>query len=1027
MLEKIGLPPKPSLRGNTWVVDASHCQGCASLFTFINRKHHCRRCGGIFCGSCTQQRMLLRGQGDSPVRICDPCKKLEEAARFELRHGHKNKAVRGDSKFASRKEDEDEVKIVSKKITSSASSSNRQQSISHIEEHIAGDLSLDWPTNSSADVESATPEELRDQAILEKKRYKTLKAEGKSEEALRAFKRGKELERQADALEISLRKLRKRALSTSNLDDAQPVKEHLRSSGKNKLNTEKSKGKDDLSAELRELGWSDPDLHDAEKRPATLTVEGELSSLLREVSQKPGKEKQHINPDKSLVMAHKKKALELKRAGNLTAAKEELKQAKILERKIEEEELLGGSDDSDDELSSLMRSVDSDEHAKLSSRYELDIGFDFNQFVGIGDDLGADDNFEVTNEDMEDPEIASALKSFGWDEDASDSEDVHDPDSTSSQESLLYEIQNLKREAINQKRAGNASEALALLRKAKVLEKEIMASETQDSNLRAKVSTAVQRTSVAQSVGDNFSGHKSSSKSKLTIQKELIAVKKRALNLRREGKLDESEEELRTAKVLEQQLEEMNATPVVAPLSTHVGKASTIHTAFDDDDDEEVTDQDLNDPSYLSLLENLGWQDEEPKENEKTWSILPKENIDTSFAAQSTLHLEAGTSRKSKSKIQRELLALKRKALTLRRRGEVEAADEVLNNARLLEVQLQEYDEQTQRFISYENSKGNASVDVVQQTDPSLEVERNEIGTGDLLKQDKVTSKKPEETLGGNDSDKSHEHRLSFSRAAVDSQPHSRPQQAGKKLDDHESNSSPATVSEAKITTPQQILAHKRKAVSLKREGKLAEAKEELRLAKLLEKQAEEDKIQTSIKSVPMPVLDVSSSSAPKLLSSRERFKLQQESLGHKRQALKLRREGKTAEADAEFELAKAIEAQLQEVDETAVGPPNTVEADDANVEDFLDPQLLSALLSLGIETTQVTPGNQGIERSATAKSNASNASDAEIERKQLTEQIKVEKVKALNLKRAGNQAEALDALRQAKLYEKKLQSLNPN
>ena len=38
MLEKIGLPAKPSLRGNNWVDDASHCQGCSSQFTFINRK-----------------------------------------------------------------------------------------------------------------------------------------------------------------------------------------------------------------------------------------------------------------------------------------------------------------------------------------------------------------------------------------------------------------------------------------------------------------------------------------------------------------------------------------------------------------------------------------------------------------------------------------------------------------------------------------------------------------------------------------------------------------------------------------------------------------------------------------------------------------------------------------------------------------------------------------------------------------------------------------------------------------------------
>ncbi|PQQ21168.1 uncharacterized protein Pyn_04491 [Prunus yedoensis var. nudiflora] len=105
MLEKIGLPGKPSLRGNTWVVDASHCQGCTSQFTFINRKPHCRRCGGLFCNSCTQQRMFLRGQGDSPERICEPCEKLEEAARFK-RHGPKSTAGRGSLKLTSKPEDE---------------------------------------------------------------------------------------------------------------------------------------------------------------------------------------------------------------------------------------------------------------------------------------------------------------------------------------------------------------------------------------------------------------------------------------------------------------------------------------------------------------------------------------------------------------------------------------------------------------------------------------------------------------------------------------------------------------------------------------------------------------------------------------------------------------------------------------------------------------------------------------------------------------------------------------------------------
>jgi FYVE zinc finger len=101
MLEKIGLPAKPSMRGASWVVDASHCQTCASQFSFINRKHHCRRCGGIFCGNCTSQRMVLRGQGDAPVRICDPCKNLEEAARYDLRHGRTTRPQKGAFPFPS--------------------------------------------------------------------------------------------------------------------------------------------------------------------------------------------------------------------------------------------------------------------------------------------------------------------------------------------------------------------------------------------------------------------------------------------------------------------------------------------------------------------------------------------------------------------------------------------------------------------------------------------------------------------------------------------------------------------------------------------------------------------------------------------------------------------------------------------------------------------------------------------------------------------------------------------------------------
>lgn len=807
----------------------------------------------------------------------------------------------------------------------SSSCSNISDEATQVEGgHTVRSLSLDQPSDMLTELGSATPEDLRQQALSEKQKYKTLKAQGKSEEALKAFKRGKELERQAGALELSLRKNRKRALSVSSstVDDTQQIKEELKSSSR-KMNPPSQKGKepDDLSAELRELGWSDLDLHAAEKKPATLSLEGELSSLLREVSQKSNKETRAVTTDKSEVIALKKKALEMKRAGYLVGAKEELKKAKVLERKIEEEELLGESDESDDELSSLIRSMDSVEHDDISARKKsnLDFDFDFNRIIDMGDDIG---NFDITDEDMDDPEISSALKSLGWEEE----EDTQSEgfDSQAKRESYVAEIQSLKREALNQKRAGNTGEALALLKKAKLLEAEL-----ESSNVQKKVP-------VLETV-------KETPKSKLVIQKELIALKKKALSLRREGKVDESDEELRKAKVLEEQLEDMNkvAQPVI----------SSTYATQDNVEEEEVTDQDLNDPAYLSLLKNMGWEEGDKAEAQTNL----KES--QSYVTDSSTVRSVGTSKKSKSEIQRELLTLKRKALTLRRQGEAEEADEVLQMARSLEAQLEEFDEPIRSNDAPEITKLSLQVDPHENIAKDSEVQvKDEIGV-----------EKPEEK---------------------------------------------ATVSQP---LQQEILAHKRRAVAFKRDGKMSEAKEELRKAKLLEKQMEETSQTTSDASASVSASSVSdkeaspsSVSKPPSMSSRDRFKLQQKSLGHKREALKLRREGRTAEADAEFELAKAIESQLQELDTPGSSGP----VDDVNVEDFLDPQLLAALQLIGLGDSQ-------------PKSEIPESTDVNTDREQLLEQIRTEKVKAVNLKRAGKQGEALDALRRAKLYEKKLQSLS--
>ncbi|XP_045496350.1 RUN and FYVE domain-containing protein 2 isoform X3 [Colias croceus] len=52
--------------------DATACAACAKEFTIARRKHHCRRCGNIFCGACSEKTVALVGN-TKPVRVCDSC------------------------------------------------------------------------------------------------------------------------------------------------------------------------------------------------------------------------------------------------------------------------------------------------------------------------------------------------------------------------------------------------------------------------------------------------------------------------------------------------------------------------------------------------------------------------------------------------------------------------------------------------------------------------------------------------------------------------------------------------------------------------------------------------------------------------------------------------------------------------------------------------------------------------------------------------------------------------------------------
>lgn len=76
-----------------WVpdVEASICMHCRrTQFTFINRRHHCRKCGAVVCGPCSSKRFLLPSQSTKSLRVCISCYNMLSKARCPISNENTN-------------------------------------------------------------------------------------------------------------------------------------------------------------------------------------------------------------------------------------------------------------------------------------------------------------------------------------------------------------------------------------------------------------------------------------------------------------------------------------------------------------------------------------------------------------------------------------------------------------------------------------------------------------------------------------------------------------------------------------------------------------------------------------------------------------------------------------------------------------------------------------------------------------------------------------------------------------------------
>ena len=65
--------------------DVSNCRNCNDEFDLLNRRHHCRCCGKIFCNKCSNNKIQLPSEFNkiNPQRVCNDCDNTLKSLKFD--------------------------------------------------------------------------------------------------------------------------------------------------------------------------------------------------------------------------------------------------------------------------------------------------------------------------------------------------------------------------------------------------------------------------------------------------------------------------------------------------------------------------------------------------------------------------------------------------------------------------------------------------------------------------------------------------------------------------------------------------------------------------------------------------------------------------------------------------------------------------------------------------------------------------------------------------------------------------------